>query len=98
MSHTRKDETLVQAEAVARDLADKLITFMETGVPPEGAFTADVFCDFHAAVAPAGAGHRGRHGTAKGGPPGPLDRSAFQVRHNGNGLRSRGGRAVGRLR
>ncbi|HKB39340.1 MAG TPA: hypothetical protein VKD72_23080 [Gemmataceae bacterium] len=46
MPHTRKDETLVQAEAVARDLADKLITFMETGVPPEGAFTADVFCDF----------------------------------------------------
>ena len=34
------------AEVAAHDLADKLITFMETGIPPEGMFTADVFCDF----------------------------------------------------
>ena len=33
-------------EATARDLAGKLITFMEVGAPPEGLFTADVFCDF----------------------------------------------------
>jgi len=34
------------AETEARELADKLITFMETGTPPDGVFTADVFCDF----------------------------------------------------
>jgi hypothetical protein len=33
-------------EAAARDLAGQLITFMETGTPPEGLFTPDVFCDF----------------------------------------------------
>jgi len=35
-----------QDEAVARDLAGKLIIFMESGSAPEGAFTTDVFCDF----------------------------------------------------
>jgi hypothetical protein len=30
----------------ARDLAGQFITFMETGTPPEGLFTPDVFCDF----------------------------------------------------
>ncbi len=34
------------AKVVGHDLAGKLITFMETGIPPEGIFTADVFCDF----------------------------------------------------
>lgn len=29
-----------------RDLADKLVTFLETNVAPEGLFTDDVFCDF----------------------------------------------------
>ena len=29
-----------------RDLADKLITFLETGSPPDGLFAPDVFCDF----------------------------------------------------
>jgi len=33
-------------EATARDLAGQMITFMETGAPPEGLFTPDVFCDF----------------------------------------------------
>ena len=33
-------------ETTARDLAGKLITFMETGTPPNGLFTEDVFCDF----------------------------------------------------
>jgi hypothetical protein len=33
-------------EDVVRDLADKLITFLETGTAPEGLFTPDVFCDF----------------------------------------------------
>jgi hypothetical protein len=27
-------------------LAAKFITFLETGTPPEGTFTPDVFCDF----------------------------------------------------
>ena len=30
----------------ARVLADKLVTFLETGAPPDGLFTPDVFCDF----------------------------------------------------
>jgi hypothetical protein len=33
-------------ENVGRELAAKLITFLETGDPPEGLFTADAFCDF----------------------------------------------------
>jgi hypothetical protein len=34
------------AEETARSLADRLITFLETGTPPDGLFTPDVFCDF----------------------------------------------------
>ena len=30
----------------AHALAEKFIAFMETGTPPDGLFTADVFCDF----------------------------------------------------
>ena len=33
-------------EALGRELAAKGITFLETGTPPEGAFTRDAFCDF----------------------------------------------------
>lgn len=33
-------------EATARELADKFVTFLETGNPPTGLFTPDVFCDF----------------------------------------------------
>ncbi len=33
-------------ETTARDLAGQLISFMETGTPPDGLFTQDVFCDF----------------------------------------------------
>jgi hypothetical protein len=33
-------------ETRAHDLAAQLITFMETGAPPEGLFTPGVFCDF----------------------------------------------------
>lgn len=33
-------------EATARDLAGQMITFMETGAPPAGLFTPDIFCDF----------------------------------------------------
>ena len=33
-------------EALGRELAAKLIAFLETGEPPEGLFTADAFCDF----------------------------------------------------
>jgi hypothetical protein len=57
MPRTRKDEAPAPVDApfihgqyapetTARDLAGKLITFMETGAPPEGLFTPDVFCDF----------------------------------------------------
>lgn len=33
-------------ETVARVLAAKFVEFLETGTPPEGLFTLDVFCDF----------------------------------------------------
>jgi hypothetical protein len=33
-------------DSTARDLADKFITFLETGTPPGGLFTPDVFVDF----------------------------------------------------
>jgi hypothetical protein len=33
-------------DPTARDLAGQLIMFMETGAPPDGLFTEDVFCDF----------------------------------------------------
>jgi hypothetical protein len=33
-------------ETVGRELAAKFIAFLETGVPPEGLFTSDAFCDF----------------------------------------------------
>lgn len=33
-------------ERTARDLADGLISFLETGGVPDGLFTTDVFCDF----------------------------------------------------
>jgi hypothetical protein len=40
MAHTTASET------TTRELADQLITFLETGAPPAGLFTPDVFCDF----------------------------------------------------
>ena len=33
-------------ETAARDLAGKLIAFLETGAPPDRLFAPDVFCDF----------------------------------------------------
>jgi hypothetical protein len=33
-------------EALGRELAAKVITFLETGTPPEGVFTPDAFIDF----------------------------------------------------
>jgi hypothetical protein len=36
----------LDATDTARLLADKLITFLETGPAPEGLFTADAFVDF----------------------------------------------------
>lgn len=36
----------VADDVLARDLAAKLITFLETGTAPEGLFTAEAFCDF----------------------------------------------------
>ena len=38
--------TTINDETIGRDLAAKFIVFLETGVPPEGLFTADAFCDF----------------------------------------------------
>ena len=35
-----------ETDAVASDLAGKLITFLETGTSPDGLFTPDVFVDF----------------------------------------------------
>ncbi len=31
---------------LCRELAAQFVTFLETGVPPEGLFTVDAFCDF----------------------------------------------------
>ena len=42
--------------ATVRELADKFVTFLDTGEPPAGLFAPDVFCDYRAAVAAAGAG------------------------------------------
>src|SRR5260221_6955138 len=33
-------------EATARELAGKLVAFLETGTAPDGLFAPDVFCDF----------------------------------------------------
>src|SRR5690349_1969610 len=33
-------------ETTAGDLAGQLITFMETGTPPDRLFTENIFCDF----------------------------------------------------
>jgi hypothetical protein len=33
-------------ESTARDLADKFISFLETGDTPDGLYAPDVFCDF----------------------------------------------------
>ena len=38
--------TLTRQEARAHELAEKLITFNETGQAPEGLLAPDVFCDF----------------------------------------------------
>ena len=36
----------VTAEVLGRELAAKLIDFLETGNAPDGLFTANAFCDF----------------------------------------------------
>ena len=48
MSQISKPETMVvTAESEqCRELAAKFISFLETGVAPEGLFTPDAFCDF----------------------------------------------------
>lgn len=50
MPLTRNDidqpDPLVVDDRTARDLADKIITFLETGRVPDGLFTPDVFLDF----------------------------------------------------
>lgn len=42
----RQDQAQQAGEALRRELAAKLIEFMETGTAPAGLFTADTFCDF----------------------------------------------------
>jgi len=37
---------VVDSETRAHELAEKLIALLETGEPPAGLFTPDVFCDF----------------------------------------------------
>ena len=37
---------MMSDEMVGRELAAKLIAFLESGTPPEGLFTTDAFCDF----------------------------------------------------
>jgi hypothetical protein len=44
MAQSIKETTA--AQHTARDLADKLIAFLETGTVPHDLFTSDVFCDF----------------------------------------------------
>ena len=63
--------TQITSQTTAQALADKFISFLETGEAPEGLFTPDVFCDFTAprwrlqaqgradAVAIRAAGHPG---------------------------------------
>jgi hypothetical protein len=47
MSPSSKSETVVaSASAQCRELAAKFVSFLETGVAPEGLFTPDAFCDF----------------------------------------------------
>jgi hypothetical protein len=36
----------VTDETLGRELAAKVIAFLETGTPPEGVFARDAFCDF----------------------------------------------------
>jgi len=38
--------TQITSQTTAQALADKFISFLETGEAPEGLFTPDVFCDF----------------------------------------------------
>jgi hypothetical protein len=42
----RRARMTMTDEILGRELAANLITFLETGVPPEGLFTHDAFCDF----------------------------------------------------
>jgi hypothetical protein len=49
MPHTGYTDATVAtgtSQGTARELADKMITFLETGVAPDGLFTPDVFTDF----------------------------------------------------
>ena len=78
---TMTDETL------GRELAAKLIAFLETGTPPEGAVHRGcVLRLHHAAVAPPGPGHRrtssrcARRGTRR---PGRVPRSRFDATTTG---------------
>jgi hypothetical protein len=83
MSQMTKVET---EEAVRRQLASKLISFMQTGDAPEGTFTADVFCDFSMPQWRLQAqGLDDVVGLRKGGHPWPgrVPRSRFDLTTNG---------------
>src|SRR3984885_4224689 len=43
---TTRHQEVPTPDTAARDLAGKLLSFLETGAPPDGLFAPDVFCDF----------------------------------------------------
>jgi len=84
MPRTRNDTDLrypvLTDERTARDLANKVITFLETGTVPEGLFAADVFLDFTMPLWRVQAqGIEDAVATRKDGHPGPglVPRSRF---------------------
>ncbi len=84
MPRTRNDTDLrypvMTDERTARDLANKIITFLETGRIPEGLFAADVFLDFTMPLWRVQAqGIEDAVATRKAGHPGPglVPRSRF---------------------
>ncbi len=46
MTTAETDTAMTIPQATARDLADKFISFLETGILPDGLFNPDVFLDF----------------------------------------------------
>jgi len=84
MPRTRNDTDLrypvLTDERTARDLANKVITFLETETLPEGLFAADVFLDFTMPLWRVQAqGIEDAVATRKNGHPGPglVPRSRF---------------------
>jgi hypothetical protein len=82
MSGIRSQEITGTEEATARELAGKLITFLETGTAPAGLFAPDVFVDFTMPLWRLQAqGARDAIGMRLAGHPGPgrVPRSRFDA-------------------